>query len=760
VTALRLAWLGLVLLDAAFLVARVRASGAVPRDEFAPAEAIYAAIPFLLAGGLLALAPLLLRPRAALAAARGEGGGGRPLATPAPGRIASAALSLAFLASAAGMLLGAAEVAFRVRGFVPRLVSPEDARGLLRATFGLGALLGIQVAACMAAGLVALALLFRTVTPRPSAVAVAASQALWFALFFALRASLGDPLDAIGLNAPVYLLGALLFLGLARVAQRRFEESGAPPSRDWLAHLGALATYALVPPFVRARGGTSLAAWATAGSAGGLFGLGLLLFPSLEDYRAELFNFFATLAVLVAMAGIGALAVLRIRRPSRGGWIAAGAVLAGALAAGAPAAREPTVRLVAREYSRMGNLVLDSPLARAIDPWKPIGWSEVEGALFDDAAPKRLPAAPAPLERIARERPLVVVVVLDALRADRVGRGLTPNLDAFAAQSVRFLRAYSCGTATTHGVRTLMTGRYATRYMLTPRHDPFFTKELAAAGYREFVVTVSGNDYNGVSGESFERGWNASAVRFTRVVTENRDALKQDAARVDAALRAIPSGPGVFAYVHLTGAHTPWRGAGAPPERYDFEVREVDRQFGRLLEGLAGREYVMVVTADHGTGLGEHGRIGGFFPYEEQIRVPLVLHVPGAAPREVSDMVASIDVAPTLVGLVEPGAPSRFHGRSLLPLLLGGTLPPRPIVAFSAFHDLYALLDGEGRWKLYHHRGRRYEALFDLERDPGERRNLVVEQAERAASMRALLAAFLWRGRDSYANPYHYREGP
>jgi arylsulfatase A-like enzyme len=171
-------------------------------------------------------------------------------------------------------------------------------------------------------------------------------------------------------------------------------------------------------------------------------------------------------------------------------------------------------------------------------------------------------------------------------------------------------------------------------------------------------------------------------------------------------------------------------------------------------------EMIVIILADHGTGLGEHGRFGGFLPYEEQIRIPILMRIPGIAPRWIDDRVASIDVAPTLLGLVAPGRLNPYHGRSLLPLMTGARmrLGPRPTVSFCAFADGYALTDGDGRYKLWHNRGDAYEALFDLREDPEERRNLVDREPEIAKRLRDLLAAFLWQGRQSYANPYHYRD--
>ena len=205
-----------------------------------------------------------------------------------------------------------------------------------------------------------------------------------------------------------------------------------------------------------------------------------------------------------------------------------------------------------------------------------------------------------------------------------------------------------------------------------------------------------------------------------------------------------------------------------PGDLYDGEIAKVDKLLGDLVAALrelgAYEDCVLIVTADHGTGLGEHGRLAGYLLYEEQIRVPLVMKLQDEGRRTVQDVVGTIDVAPTLVNLLRSGSPHRFHGRSLLPLATGmkQRLGPRPLVCFCAFRDSYAILDGDGRWKLHHHRSGKYEVLYDLESDPEERTNRISARPDQARILRTLLDAFLWEGRSSYGNPFHYRawDGP
>jgi arylsulfatase A-like enzyme len=197
-------------------------------------------------------------------------------------------------------------------------------------------------------------------------------------------------------------------------------------------------------------------------------------------------------------------------------------------------------------------------------------------------------------------------------------------------------------------------------------------------------------------------------------------------------------------------------GVDALEEKYDGEVAFVDRHLGRILDALAARgldrNTAVVVFADHGESFGEH-RFGGermYFHgetlYEEALRVPLIVHVPGVAPRTVETPVMLVDLGPTLVDLIKTRRPSSFHGRSLLGALLGAPLAARPVVAEllaapSWNHRARVIIDHG--WKLIDKLSENTLELYDLEHDPKEQKNLAVSDAERAAALRRKLIAFV-----------------
>jgi arylsulfatase A-like enzyme len=130
---------------------------------------------------------------------------------------------------------------------------------------------------------------------------------------------------------------------------------------------------------------------------------------------------------------------------------------------------------------------------------------------------------------------------------------------------------------------------------------------------------------------------------------------------------------------------------------YAGAVAYLDAGIGSLFEELDERglaeELVVIVTADRGLPLGEHGEVGDARPWlhEERIHVPLLVRLPGAVARRVSAITQAVDLAPTLLDLFGVGAPAS-HGFSLLPLARGEVAEVRPYAVAGLEHALGAEL--------------------------------------------------------------------
>jgi len=175
-------------------------------------------------------------------------------------------------------------------------------------------------------------------------------------------------------------------------------------------------------------------------------------------------------------------------------------------------------------------------------------------------------------------------------------------------------------------------------------------------------------------------------------------------------------------------------------ERYRLEVQYVDRQIGRLLERLEEEDRlsdtVVVVTSDHGEGLGDHGLLGHIHQlYDTLIRVPLIMAAPGISRENLTQAasVRHVDLRPTVLSLLGVDDPVPGVGVDLGPYLRGDRPPPevehlcmtyRPL----ARADLHGLIVDSG--KLIRNEGTGELEVYDLELDPGELDNLAVESEE------------------------------
>jgi arylsulfatase A-like enzyme len=203
-------------------------------------------------------------------------------------------------------------------------------------------------------------------------------------------------------------------------------------------------------------------------------------------------------------------------------------------------------------------------------------------------------------------------------------------------------------------------------------------------------------------------------------------------------LDSLPPGrPFLLTYLPIAGHHpylTPTPGPFPEQEevgRYHNALRYADDALAQLLAGLRrrGRERntLFVICGDHGEAFGEHaGNFGHtLFLYEENVRVPLLLLAPGLTEGMRVRRVASlVDLAPTVLDLLDVPAPRGWQGRSLLD---GQTA----LALFCTDYSLGLLGLRDGRWKLIHELDSGRSQLFDLQTDPGERADMAERHPER-----------------------------
>ena len=382
------------------------------------------------------------------------------------------------------------------------------------------------------------------------------------------------------------------------------------------------------------------------------------------------------------------------------------------------------------------------------------------------AALAQEPAA-LPEQNEARARN-VVLVSMDVTRRDRLGfhggPAATPNLDALAASGVVFEHVFAPTPVTLPSHASLFTGVYPARHGVRDngifRLDERATtlaETLHAQGFATGAVVaafVLDGQFGLAQGfehydDRFQTGLGGMLGREERSATEVTDAALR---WLDARDEEKP----FFLFAHYFDPHhdyappEPFATAAAHP--YDGEIAYMDSEIGRLIDALEKRELLsetlVVVTADHGESLGEHGEeTHGIFVYESTTAVPLVVRGPGIeGGRRLATAVSLVDVAPTILAAFGAPIDAAMQGRSLWPAIAEGLeLDPVPVFleARSGYHSfgwapLAAIVDGGVKYV----RAPKPE-LYDLARDPGETTNLVSERSELAATLRARLDAWL-----------------
>ncbi len=173
---------------------------------------------------------------------------------------------------------------------------------------------------------------------------------------------------------------------------------------------------------------------------------------------------------------------------------------------------------------------------------------------------------------------------------------------------------------------------------------------------------------------------------------------------------------------------------------YLSEIRNVDEAMKNALALLGiDDQALVIVTSDHGEEIFDHGWCGHRHSlYQELIHVPLVIRLPGKAKAgTVVDTPASlIDVFPTILDLLNLPIPKKLSGVSLVPLIEGKEIAPRPLYleVNNRGGEERALVDYP--WKLVLNMTKKTTNLYNLEDDPKEKVNLIKEQAKRADDMR------------------------
>jgi choline-sulfatase len=356
----------------------------------------------------------------------------------------------------------------------------------------------------------------------------------------------------------------------------------------------------------------------------------------------------------------------------------------------------------------------------------------------------------------------VLLLTVDTLRADQSWTGYdganTPNLHRLAESGVVYTRAYTMANTTAPSLGALLSARYPTELsrdncpLAGLKVDQGLARVIADAGFHTMASHGHALFASSTAPSDGFKDWKLIRGVGGRRQVDGAITGGAVADNLIELLQETPKERRSFTWVHFVDPHHSYASHGAFPKRgsgnraaYNAEVEYTDHHIGRVLdtlEQLGLREKTAIVlTADHGEAFGEHGTVyHGYSLYEEEVRVPLVLSIPGVPPRRITTPRSLIDVPRTIAELLSIPAPEVWRGVSLLRDLEGEAPAERQVLV-----DCPELMSAapkrawiSGNKKVIFERG--LTRAFDLEADPGEKNPL--PEADAASWIDAAKSAF------------------
>jgi arylsulfatase A-like enzyme/Tfp pilus assembly protein PilF len=373
--------------------------------------------------------------------------------------------------------------------------------------------------------------------------------------------------------------------------------------------------------------------------------------------------------------------------------------------------------------------------------------------------------------RLARLRPAlaglnVVVVTLDTTRADRLGcygfKGVaTPNIDALAREGVLFEQATATVPLTFPSHSAIFTG------LVPPHHGVhdnggFFldqskttlAERLRDAGYATgaFIAAwVLDSKWGLAQGfDTYSDKFDLSKYKVVSLGTVQKpgDEVMNDALAWMDSVRSRK----FFAWIHLYDPHSPYEAPEPfhslyPGQPYLAEIAYTDQVVGRLTSWLREQELldrtIVVLTADHGESLGDHGEsTHSFFVYDATTHVPLIVRTPWRLQGRRRTQVGSVDILPTVLDLVGLPPQEGIDGHSVARALFD----PAAQLGIASYSETYYPRFHYGWQHLQSLRDGGYKfieaptpELYDVVADPAETKNVYKAESKRAAALRTRL---------------------
>ncbi len=363
----------------------------------------------------------------------------------------------------------------------------------------------------------------------------------------------------------------------------------------------------------------------------------------------------------------------------------------------------------------------------------------------------------------------IVVIVIDTLRSDRLDaygyeKVTAPFLTEFSKKSILFENAFSASSWTSPSTASIFTSLYPFQHKVLmgllahinakkkfpdikidriPEEIETMPEVLKKAGYSTFAIS---DNFNIGSKQGFDQG-------FDKMVTYGYKGAEEVNKTLFSWKDEIEKSKKYFLFIQYMDPHGPYHGRkpwfNEPKNRkltpllaYESEISYVDSFIRKAYEKFGwDKNTIVVVTADHGEGLWDHGRQGhGYSLYREEIQVPLMIHFPGGpSGKRINPNVTTIDILPTLRELIGLPKSNSDEGWSLVKLINGEEEKYKNRYIFLYLWKRIEILKEIKAtvFKKFHFQNKlpRKKELFNLVLDKKEKKNLFLKMFKTAKDM-------------------------
>jgi choline-sulfatase len=345
----------------------------------------------------------------------------------------------------------------------------------------------------------------------------------------------------------------------------------------------------------------------------------------------------------------------------------------------------------------------------------------------------------------------ILLITIDCLRADHLGfygynRSTTPNIDRLASLSQVYLNSYSHVPWTQPSIASLFTSKHPKDIGISEINDVISKKEVMLAevfksngyqteGYYSHIFFKPNLGYqqgfDNYDGTVLKKGGHIHSIVSSEYLSD----------RVINRFNAGDITNPFFIWIHYFDPHKDYKNhkgfvfGSSPLDRYDSEIAFTDFHINRIIELLKEKDYfkktIIVIVADHGEEFNDHGGEGHAQTlYEEVIHIPLIIYMPGAKHKVLENIVVMTDIAPTLVDIAGLSKPEEFDGQTLF--------EKEDMIVYSENYRNNRIQKGiiEKKYKLIFDGKNNKTELYNLERDPYEKNNIITLEEEQSMKLK------------------------